>query len=168
MATEGSWPRSQRQAGCQRKAAGGDSDQALGLLGWQQGDHIAIFDDTVRKWRCKLCLVTADDKFKGHVKCKGTGRSMGHTLYYAGTFLFCGKCGSFSEARVGNLLERCTRKPANPSAGLRLRLLLAGRNPYTNVYLGEVTRWLVDSDNYSEGGKKLPSWATLAASWGDD
>ena len=114
-----------------------ERDRGNGIADWKPDEHVAIFDEALRRWRCKRCLITSAAPMRLG-PCLSTWRQRGHQLLAVGTFFYCIKCKAFTQSRVRKLLGECRPTQRFTTEARRLE---QGRNPYDNLFIVTPVPW---------------------------
>ena len=99
-------------------------------------DHRICRDHASLRVRCALCLASAeciDTLCK--VPCKAAESCRAHNVWAAGSFIFCSRCGAYSELRTGNLGKVCLGFPGSDAANDRRKKLLNGYHPIQGSFM---------------------------------
>jgi len=108
------------------------------------GPHARWLGNVVKtrggRWRCQICSRSgATPQAMQAMECLGDDN--GHRRWELGPFVFCDKCGAFTEKRMRALGRQCQGGKRNGLGALASKKrLIAGKHPITGVRIGEPRR----------------------------
>ena len=115
--------------------------------------HDPVFDAGFKRWRCTRCFSSAETRqVLNKFPCvEFDTKFVKHSTWLAGPFVFCIRCGAYSELRSIILRKSCGGGPMTYTARRNRENLKHGRHPVSGAHVGE-PRPFVLHHALAEGG----------------
>ena len=107
-----------------------------GLSCWRGNQHVPFrINPTDDRVRCAICMGSSSMELAG--KCEHDVVALGHRVWHLAQYIFCSRCGSFSDKRCGKLWSQCLKRPVTPHLSRSHSRLKAGLDPYDGMRIGQ-------------------------------